>query len=126
MRIALALGAALLCGLAGCAAPDMTTVEPKISSTAIMAGKAVRLTDAGPVPQHLVAGPGDMVVWTNDTGAAQRIELIDGTPPSPQIPPGGTYQHRFPQSGSFAYHVGGRVGVVEINLPPMPDQIQSS
>lgn len=119
-----AAGMSVLVLTAGCGTkPPSPKVLPRIVSTEEAAGTSIRLTAAGVIPKRLIAGPGDTVTWRNETGAPQTVRLIDGTRPSAPIPPGGSYSHLFPTSGTFAYRLGKAktlAGVIEINLPSTP------
>jgi plastocyanin len=100
---------------------------PRIVSTEAAAGKSVRLTAAGPIPNRLIAGPGDTVAWHNEAATPQTVRLLDGTKPSGPIPPGGWYSHFFSTSGTFAYRLGTAktpAGVIEINLPATPQPVR--
>ncbi|MEV6985256.1 hypothetical protein AB0M95_28890 [Sphaerisporangium sp. NPDC051017] len=122
--------AGLLCA-AGCAVgqedqtppnksrvPTATAAPLTSAETARIAnGAMVRLTDAGPIPKHLITGVGTTITWKNDTAKSASVRLIDGTKPSGDIPPGGTFTHVFETMGSYAYRLtkdGELVGVVEV------------
>ncbi|GAA3643537.1 hypothetical protein GCM10022224_002440 [Nonomuraea antimicrobica] len=96
------------------AAPDV----PAAATGDVAAGKEIELTARGPVPRHLIAGPGDRVTWHNGTSSDQTVTMLDGTK-SGVIRPGRSFTRDFPTSGTFAYKVapGDRPGLVEINLP---------
>ncbi|WP_131742775.1 hypothetical protein [Actinomadura roseirufa] len=98
--------------LSGCGSddPPQDKVLPRIVSTEVAAGKTVRLTDAGPVPKRLVAGPGDRITWRNESSVPRVVRLMDGSVPSQAIAPGGTYAHTFSTSGTFAYRLGADSG----------------
>ncbi|RCG30981.1 hypothetical protein DQ384_13605 [Sphaerisporangium album] len=94
-------------------APPLTSADTQ----RIGSGLTVSLTAGGPVPRQLVAGLGDTITWRNDSGGKVSVHLIDGTRPSGDIPPGGTFTHVFETVGSFAYRTskdGEPVGFVEI------------
>ncbi|RAY11391.1 hypothetical protein DPM19_30675 [Actinomadura craniellae] len=116
----------VLLAVAGCGgqAPPEERALPPVVSTELAAGKVVRLTEAGPVPNRLIAGPGDTITWRNESAKPRVVSLLDGTPPSKEIPPGGRYERAFPTSGTFAYRLDnakkGTAGVIEINLPAVP------
>jgi plastocyanin len=83
-------------------------------------GTLIRITGTGALPHSLIAAVGDTITWRNDSGKIITVRLIDGSEPSGDIGPGGTYTHVFGTSGSFAYRVGRSndpAGIVEV-LPP--------
>ncbi|MFI9553892.1 hypothetical protein [Nonomuraea endophytica] len=109
----------LACAVAGCSAPAGEGAGPdvpRVVSTDVAVGKEITITAAGPVPRHLIAGPGDRITWRNTTSGDQTVTLADGTS-SGAIGPGQVFTREFPTSGSFTYKLGTASGLVEINLP---------
>ncbi|TMQ91778.1 hypothetical protein ETD83_29300 [Actinomadura soli] len=88
----------------GSGEPETKTL-PRVVSTEVAAGRTVRLTDAGPVPRRVIAGPGDRITWRNESSAPREVRLMDGTAPSGPIAPGGAYARTFSTSGTFAYRL---------------------
>lgn len=134
---AVAVLLAALPPLAGCGHDEpRAKALPRIVSTEVAAGRMVRLTDAGPVPKRIVAGPGDRITWRNESFRPREVRLMDGTVASGPIAPGGDYAHTFPTSGTFAYQFGplpaadGGSGAKKPNAkgrgkttPPVPDGV---
>ncbi|WP_405140235.1 hypothetical protein OG589_25360 [Sphaerisporangium sp. NBC_01403] len=90
---------------------------PRATSDQIAAGGTVRVTAKGPVPHQLIAGTGETITWRNETAKTISVRLIDGSEPSGDVQPGGSYTHVFDTAGSFAYRIGkagAPAGVVEI------------
>ncbi|MFI0424252.1 hypothetical protein [Spongiactinospora sp. 9N601] len=120
LRIALA-AVALWYAAVACTGSTGGTATPApagVPPVTVAAGRSIAITEQGPVPRHLIAGPGDDISWRNDTPSDQRVTMVDGTE-SGLIKPGESFTRRFPTSGTFAYEIGpdGAQGLVEINLP---------
>ncbi|MES2430309.1 MAG: plastocyanin/azurin family copper-binding protein [Bacteroidota bacterium] len=67
-------------------------------------GKTVNITDFA-FSASLTVAAGTTVTWTNKGATTHTVTSDDGTSfDSGNIPPSGTYSHKFDAAGSFPYH----------------------
>lgn len=102
-------------------APDPTTTVPTEVNGApvpptLGAGQNVIITAHGFEPQTLEANVTAPVVWTNESGAPQRIVFVGVPVDSGTIPPGGTFTWSTKDALTLAYHsTEGWVGKLAMN-----------
>jgi plastocyanin len=60
--------------------------------------------DWGYDPASLSIATGDTVVWTNTGSTDHTVTAEDGSFDSGSIPPGGTWEYTFSETGDFQYH----------------------
>lgn len=60
--------------------------------------------DWGYDPPSLSIATGDTVIWTNTGAADHTVTADDGSFDSGSIPPGGTFEFTFSETGDFQYH----------------------
>ena len=78
-----------------------------LASTAAPAtagANAVTIANFAFAPQSITVAPGQTVTWTHKDSVAHTVTADKGDWDSKSLAPGTTFQHKFDQPGTFAYH----------------------
>jgi plastocyanin len=103
------LGVLLTIAVAACSGGGVgspsATEAPSDAAPSGTAG-AVSIVDFGFEPADLTVTAGTTVTWTNTGAATHTVKWSDGSPESPGLTNGATYQRTFDTAGSFPYVCG--------------------
>ena len=74
-----------------------------LPAAALAATIQVAIGEYAFTPAQVAVRPGDTVVWTNKDQVPHSVTALGGGFDSGAILPGGSFRHRFPSPGRFAY-----------------------
>lgn len=112
MRIAriVALGVFAVLALAGCGGGTATPTPAAATSAPAASpgggGSAVTISGSQFQPASLTVAVQAAVTWTNNDSIPHTVKWDDGTPESPQLSQGDTYQRTFDAPGTYDYVCG--------------------
>ncbi len=86
--------------LASCAASS----PPPSTSTGAGAPGSIAIKNFSFDPANVEVKAGTKVTWTNGDSTRHTVTSDDGTFKSAPIDPGGSFDHTFPNAGTFKYH----------------------